>query len=62
MEKDIERKWLNITAAANYLSFSKSTLYQYVAKRQIPFYKVPGSNALRFSADELEAWMAGGKK
>jgi len=59
IEETTKTKWMDVRAAAEYLSVSRSTLYQYVAKKQVPFFTIPGSNALRFRMEDLDRWMMG---
>jgi excisionase family DNA binding protein len=56
-KETMNAKWMDVRAAAEYLSVSRSTLYQYAAKEQVPVHKIPCSNALRFLASELDEWM-----
>ena len=51
--KDIE--FLNVNEAANFLRLKKSTLYQLVFKRGIPFYKK--TKILLFKKSELIEWV-----
>lgn len=45
-------------AAAEYLSISERNLARLVAGKEIPTRKV-GVKSIRFSRDELDAWIAG---
>lgn len=47
--------YLNIDEAAAFLRMQKSTLYQYVFYRRIPYYKT--GKKLTFSKTELVEWM-----
>lgn len=49
---------LNLQEAAEFLRMSKSSLYQ---RKDIPHYRRPGSRALLFDQDELEAWVRTGR-
>ena len=42
--------------AADFLRFSRSTIYQ---RRDIPRHRLPGSRQIRFIRSELLAWMKG---
>jgi predicted DNA-binding transcriptional regulator AlpA len=49
---------LTIQEAAQFLRMSRSSLYQ---RKDIPRYRRPGSRALLFDQDELEAWVKTGR-
>lgn len=51
-------KPLSLAEAAHFLKLSRSTLYQ---RKDIPRYRRPGSRALLFDQDELEAWVRTGR-
>lgn len=55
-EKCKEKELLNITEAAEFLSYAKQSIYGMVSKGTIPFIKRPGSKFLRFRKKELEEW------
>jgi excisionase family DNA binding protein len=48
-------KLLDITQLSNILNVKPKTIYDWVHKRKIPYYKVVGS--LRFDYDEVERWI-----
>ncbi len=52
-QKDIE--FIDINGASNFLKLKKSTLYQLVFKRKIPFYK--RTKKLLFKKSELVSWV-----
>lgn len=49
---------LNLQEAAQFLRMSKSNLYQ---RKDIPRFRRPGSRALLFDQEELEAWVRTGR-
>jgi predicted DNA-binding transcriptional regulator AlpA len=49
---------LTLHEAAQFLRMSKSSLYQ---RKDIPRFRRPGSRALLFDQDELEAWVRTGR-
>lgn len=49
---------LTLAEAARFLRMSRSNLYQ---RKDIPRYRRPGSRALLFDQDELEAWIKQGR-
>jgi excisionase family DNA binding protein len=51
---------LTIQQAAEFLSLSVPTLYGYVSRKAIPFYK--RSKRLYFSKQELTDWVKAGRK
>jgi len=61
MEKELKTlsKWMDVKKAARYLDLHPATLYSYVQRKQIPCHRIPGSNAIRFSARELDEWIMG---
>ena len=54
------KTWMTVAECAEYLGLSIHTVYQRIAKRQIPHHKVPGSNLIRFDQQEIDAWMQSG--
>lgn len=54
-----EQEYLNVDQALLYLQIAKSTLYNKVHKKEVPYYKFKGS--LRFKMDELRQYMEGGR-
>jgi len=58
-ERTTLSKWMDVKKAARYLDLHPATVYQYVAQEKIPCHRVPGSNAIRFTAQELDDWMRG---
>lgn len=53
--KPLNRKWLSVSQAAEYLGIAKQTLYQWCSEKKIPHKKI-GSKTF-FDADELDAWI-----
>ena len=51
--------WFTIEQVANYIGLSTNTVYQYVSKRKIPFYKIPNSSKLIFKREEIDKWIEG---
>lgn len=49
--------WMSPEGAAQHLDISVRRVYEYVRAGSIPFHRLPGSNLLRFHADELDAWV-----
>lgn len=47
---------MTLEEAAEFLRFSRSTLYQ---RHDIPRHRVPGSTALRYLRSELLSWLKG---
>jgi excisionase family DNA binding protein len=46
---------VNVKQLSEMISFSPKTIYDWVHKKEIPYYKVVGS--LRFDYDEVERWI-----
>lgn len=46
---------LTVAETAVRLGLSKVTIYKYVARDKIPYYRI--SNRLRFSSKELDEWL-----
>jgi excisionase family DNA binding protein len=55
MGTPLTRRLLSLAEAANLLKLSRSTLYKYAERSEIPHIKIGGR--IRFSQDELEAWI-----
>ena len=51
-----EREVMKLDEAADFLRFSRSTIYQ---RHDIPRHRLPGSRQIRFLRSELLAWMKG---
>ena len=51
----MNRQFLNIEKASEFISISKSNLYKRVAAKEIPFHKV-GKRTL-FDVDEITLWV-----
>ena len=51
----MERRFLNIEEAAEYLGFSVHTLYGWTSQRRIPFLKIHGR--VRFDKRKLDTWL-----
>ena len=49
-------KPLNLAAAADFLSISKSALYQLTSKKIIPFYR-PNGKMIYFEKSDLKKWL-----
>lgn len=58
LERGDSGGWLDVNAAAAYLSCPQSRLYALVSARRVPFCK-DGSRLL-FRADELDEWVRAG--
>jgi excisionase family DNA binding protein len=48
---------MSVEQIAAYLNMSPSTIYQRVARRQIPFSKVPHSSLIRFDLEKIDKWL-----
>ena len=55
-EVSAEDKYMTVEEVAQYLGFSKQTIYDKVHDRQIPFHKI-GLKAVRFKKAEINAWV-----
>jgi excisionase family DNA binding protein len=51
----MDKRYLNIREASQYLGYAVSTLYGWVSQRRIPFFKKGGR--LRFDRKRLDEWM-----
>ena len=52
--------YMNAEQAAEYLAVSIHTLRQWVSKSKVPYYKIKGSNQVRFRREDLDEWMMQG--
>lgn len=48
-------KLLNVTQLSELINVKPKTIYDWVHKEKIPYYKIEG--ALRFNSDEIERWV-----
>ena len=53
----MKKNWMSVAEIADYLGMSSSTIYQHIAKRQIPFSKVPHSSLIRFDQERIDKWL-----
>ena len=51
---------LTVKGAAEYLQISIWTIYTWVERKQIPCFRVPGSNRIRFRTEDLDKWLQQG--
>jgi excisionase family DNA binding protein len=51
----MKNKYLTVIEASQFLRLARSTIYEYVYNRRIPFIKVEGK--LVFDQDSLTTWM-----
>ena len=56
----MEKVYLTIDEAVDYLSIAKSYLYKMTAKKRIPFYR-PTGKKIYFKKSELDDWMNSGR-
>ena len=50
-----DSKFFSIKELSEYISVKPKTLYSWVSKRVIPFYRLEG--VLRFKKGEIDAWL-----
>lgn len=55
------RVWLTPEQLASYIGLSANTIYQYVSKGRIPYFKIPHSSKLLFRKTDIDDWVAGNK-
>lgn len=60
-ETAVPKQWMNVKEAAEFLGVQVSTLYSYISSRRIPFYKIPGSQLVKFKVSDLNSWLESGK-
>jgi excisionase family DNA binding protein len=60
-ETAVPKQWLNVSEAAAHIGVTKNTIYAYVSKRRIPFYKIPKSQLVKFKISDLNEWLESGK-
>jgi excisionase family DNA binding protein len=56
----LEENYLNVAQAAKYLTLAKSTMYQYIHYRVIPYLKI--GQRIVFSKNDLDKWIMKHKK
>ena len=54
----MERKWLSRAEAAAYLGLKPATLAAWACQERGPTFARLSSRCIRYSADDLDAWMA----
>jgi excisionase family DNA binding protein len=58
--QNASESWMTVDQVADYLSLSRSTIYQYVNEHRIPFVRIPTSNQVRFRRDQVDDWLENG--
>lgn len=53
------KEYLNIKELSEYLGIKKSSLYDKVHRKEIPFYKI--GRLVRFKKEEIDEWMSKNK-
>ena len=56
---NFKRNLLSVSQLAEYINMSPKTIYEWVHKGKIPYYKFVGS--LRFDLDEINRWIKSNK-
>jgi len=54
-----EKKWWTIDDLAEYLSVKKNTVYSWISKDKIPYFRQGG--LVRFLQRDIDGWMEAGK-
>jgi excisionase family DNA binding protein len=52
----LQKEYLSLSEAAQFLGISESSLYKLTSSRSIPFYK-PNGKLVVFSRKDLESWL-----
>ncbi len=55
----MEKKWLSVDEAGEYLGVKRDTIYRWVDKRGLPSYRL--GRLLKFNTDELDEWVKRGR-
>lgn len=50
-----EKRWLNVSEAADYLGVSRQTLYRLMDKGTLPYYTIEGLQGRRIEKEDLDA-------
>jgi excisionase family DNA binding protein len=58
-DKETEDQLMNVTALAEYLSLSRTTIYSMTHRREIPFYKK--GKRLYFRQSDIDTWINEGR-
>ena len=53
----MEKRFMNINEASEYLGFAVQTLYSWTSQRRIPFVKI--GSRIRFDKHKLDKWIEG---
>ena len=51
-----EKRALTLSEAANYIGLSKSSLYKFTHKKQVPHFK-PRGKMIYFNREDLDVWL-----
>lgn len=60
-EKMENTKWMSVSAACEYLSVSKATLYLYMKDGRLPYYHLAGTHQRRVKKSDLDALLLPGR-
>ena len=62
--KDDKEIWFTVDELQAYLPEkpSKPTIYRWVNQKTIPYYKDDKTRALRFKKNEIDTWLASGRR
>lgn len=53
-------RWMSVSEACDYLSVSKTTLYEYMKDGRLPYYYLAGTRQRRVRQGDLEALLVRG--
>ena len=60
-QETVPKRWLTYEECAEYIRMEPSTIRTYVSEGRIPYCKIPNSNQVRFSIQDVDLWIAKGR-
>lgn len=55
----MDKPYLTVDEVCVLTGYAKNSIYAYVTRKQIPFFKLRGEKLLRFEREKILQWMKG---
>lgn len=56
----MQKQFLTVDECCELTGYKKNSIYAYVTRKQIPYFKLRGEKLLRFERDKIIDWMTSG--
>lgn len=57
----MEKPYLTVNEVCELTGYAKNSIYAYVTRGQIPYFKLRGEKLLRFEREKILSWMTAAK-